>query len=283
MEAARLRFTPPTEPIPSPAVRVDLAPVVAEVRALRDELRRLLAAPRPPERPDVYITYPDAGTKSVGIGTTKVDLLEGWVFLPDGTREPTSTSLGPHGLSHARSVLIEADQDIVVWLDTGGKYTITANEYIPLTHQLFRDVFIRTTAATSLRLWASSDPLGVPSKVVVPQITHLTAGSPVCRFDRYSGTSTSYVTVVTWTVPANTEGVLHEIALVAKDVASYAHAQWRITAGTVQLSDKPALAALTIPFPPNRLATGHVVKVEVKSDDGTAITVDASISGKTVP
>ena len=46
--------------------------------------------------------------------------------------------------------------------------------------------------------------------------------------------------------------------------------------------DKYIQAALTLPWDNNKLAAGIEVKWQTKSDDGTSITVDGSITGKTL-
>ena len=59
------------------------------------------------------------------------------------------------------------------------------------------------------------------------------------------------------------------------------HAQWRVIVdGETLLDGDKIQTALSLPFPDLALAAAAVVSVEVKSDDGTAIVADASITGK---
>ncbi|MBW2672640.1 MAG: hypothetical protein JRD89_04380 [Deltaproteobacteria bacterium] len=114
-------------------------------------------------RPDVYITFPpEGGWESVPKGTTTADLFMGVVTLPDGTRKKMSGSLSATGFGFARSVLVEATKEVIVNLDGRGKFTISAGEFLPILFQRFRTVYIETTEDTSIRLWASTNPEGVP-------------------------------------------------------------------------------------------------------------------------
>uniref|UniRef100_A0A6M3M3U4 Uncharacterized protein n=1 Tax=viral metagenome TaxID=1070528 RepID=A0A6M3M3U4_9ZZZZ len=96
----------------------------------------------------------------------------------------------------------------------------------------------------------------------------------------YSGSSTSYQTVKTWTVAAGKVGELKEILIISDD---YAHTVCKVTVGSVVWAiDWSPTAAMPIVFEDLKLAAATVVKVEAKSDDGTAIDVDAIIVGKEI-
>lgn len=235
-------------------------------------------------RPDVYITFPpEGGWESVPKGTTTADLFMGVVTLPDGTRKKMSGGLSRAGFEFARSVLVEATKEVTVNLDGRGKFTVGAGELLPIVFQRFRTVYIETTEDTSIRLWASTDPEGVPRKVTAAQLTRLVVGTPVCRLGRYSGADTAYQTLVSWTVSTGKEGVLEEVAFTCKDPTSFDKARFRLTiAGEVQFEDKQIDTGASFPFPPNRLLEGEQVLLEVKSSDGTSITAMGSISGKEV-
>lgn len=103
-------------------------------------------------------------------------------------------------------------------------------------------------------------------------------GTPIPFVGRLSTSSSTYATVVSWTVGVGVEGDLREIALITDIFAS---TEWRITiGGTVRITDQVIQGALSLPFPENRLATGTVVLVEARSPDNvTALVVDASITG----
>jgi hypothetical protein len=97
---------------------------------------------------------------------------------------------------------------------------------------------------------------------------------------RYSGTSTSYQEVVSWTVAADKVGELKEITVLTTD---YTKTAFKITVGDVTFAtDWTVQAAMPLIFEDLKLAAGKVVKVECKSTDGTSITVDAVIVAKEI-
>jgi hypothetical protein len=97
---------------------------------------------------------------------------------------------------------------------------------------------------------------------------------------RYTGTDTTYQTVVSWTVATNKLGELKEITVLS---SSYAKTNLRITVGDVTFATNWVVqAAMPLIFEDLKLAAGKVVKVECKSTDGTSITVDAVIVAKEI-
>ena len=104
--------------------------------------------------------------------------------------------------------------------------------------------------------------------------------TPVVEQGRYSGTAQTAQTVASWTVATAKTGVLKEISLVA-DLPG--HAEFTVSiGGTALFTDKLFQTTLTLVFPDLKIAAATVVLVEVESDDGTAIVVDAVITGKEV-
>lgn len=104
--------------------------------------------------------------------------------------------------------------------------------------------------------------------------------TPIVEQGRYSGTDQTAQTVTSWTVSSDKMGVLKEISLVADLVA---HAEITVSiGGTALFTDKLFQTTLTLVFPDLKLVAATVVLVEVESDDGTAIVVDAVITGKEV-
>ena len=97
---------------------------------------------------------------------------------------------------------------------------------------------------------------------------------------RYSGTSTSYQTVVSWTVTAAKLGELKEITILS---SSYSKTVLQVTVGSVVFATNwTVLAAMPLIFEDLKLAAGAIVKVEAKSSDGTSVTVDAVITAKEI-
>lgn len=108
------------------------------------------------------------------------------------------------------------------------------------------------------------------------------------KHNRVTTTEQDYVTVVSWTVASGFTGHLSSLAIEADrdpsaDVNDYAYARWRITTGPNAgdvASDVQTYDSWDGDFLDTILASGTTVKIEVKSSDGTEITVDANIVGK---
>ncbi len=106
-----------------------------------------------------YFTYPADGTrKALPIGKTRIDFYTGKITLPDGTEELMLTSLEEQGDVYVRSANIEADEDVIAWLDDGSKTPIPASDYWILTNVSFKTLWIETTKSTNTTVWASTDP-----------------------------------------------------------------------------------------------------------------------------
>ena len=108
--------------------------------------------------------------------------------------------------------------------------------------------------------------------------------SPVAQLDRYSGTSMEYQEVVSWDVGrvwGRPHGNLKEVSMRCSESTMYGHAVFRLTVKkTLMFQDKYISNALTQPFPDNDvLDQGDEVLLEVKSDSGSGLVVDGSITG----
>jgi hypothetical protein len=96
----------------------------------------------------------------------------------------------------------------------------------------------------------------------------------------YTGTSTNYQSVASWTVAAGKIGELKEILIITDN---YPKTKVQITVGVVTwCTDWSPTSAMPIIFEDLRLAEATVVTVEAKSSDGTSIVVNAIITGKEV-
>jgi len=112
---------------------------------------------------------------------------------------------------------------------------------------------------------------------VPPSSAHETA---ITRLDRRSTSSTTYGTVVEWTVTAAKIGILQHVELWADDNAK---TRWKLTiAGVVQFTDIELGTTLSLEWPDVRLAAGAQVLLEAKSSDGSGINADGDITGKEV-
>jgi len=98
--------------------------------------------------------------------------------------------------------------------------------------------------------------------------------------NRWTGTSASYQTVVSYTVPEGKKAQLSGLEIAASD---YTKAQIRVTiAGVEQIADKYLQTPFNPVFPNVVLVAGDIVLIEAHSDGSTSIDVDGSIEGKEV-
>ena len=102
----------------------------------------------------------------------------------------------------------------------------------------------------------------------------------ITRLARASPASTTYATVVSWTVTAATMGLLRHVEMESDD---YEHTRFRLSiAGVVQFTNKQIEASLSLEWPDVKLAAAAVVKLEARSTDTTQVNVDGDILGKEV-
>lgn len=103
-------------------------------------------------------------------------------------------------------------------------------------------------------------------------------GTPRVLVEQLTTTSDSYVNVLTWTIPPDRVGQLHEISIRSDTPAT---AQFRVTiANVVQYQDAPLTIPLTSPFPRNnRLDGEQTVEIDVQSDGTISIIADVTLTG----
>lgn len=240
-----------------------------------------------------YFTYPADGTKkTIGIGKTVFDFYNGIVKLPDGTTEYISDSLKKHNLDPGsiHAMAIGCDKAAKYSLDNGGYKPITATDFQTERNLGFTTLVLDTTVNTPTTVWASTNPDAFFGKLganVTGGIvnTYEIAVDPNCEFGDpagdigyYTGVDQTYKTLSTYTVGATKYGVLHEVSMTYDLKARY-----KLTiGGTVKFTDKQITAPYSMVFPPNKLAAGTVILLEVKSVDGTNILVSGGISLKEV-
>ncbi len=112
--------------------------------------------------------------------------------------------------------------------------------------------------------------------VASTETTELAAGD----VDSATVTSQTYATLSTWTITAAKVGELKEILVIS---SNYAKTLLQVTiAGVVYVTGWAPQAAMPLIFEDLKLAAAVVVLVEVKSSDGTSITVDCVIVGKEI-
>ena len=106
------------------------------------------------------------------------------------------------------------------------------------------------------------------------------AGTAILSLDRWTGSSSSYNTVVSYTCPTGKTAILTTLEIAC---SNYLVAVFRVTiAGVVMFADK----YLTTHFNPLltdvRLKAGQTILVEAHSDGAISIDVDAAIEGREI-
>ncbi|MCC7573157.1 MAG: hypothetical protein KO464_07180 [Candidatus Methanofastidiosum sp.] len=105
-------------------------------------------------------------------------------------------------------------------------------------------------------------------------------GTPKWGMDQVTTTSLTYVTIVSWTPATGHKGYLEEIAVQSAD---FTKVQVQVTVNdTVVFTDKTPLSGVSAPFRGLLIEEAKDVKIEVKSSDGTSITVAGSIVGREI-
>lgn len=103
---------------------------------------------------------------------------------------------------------------------------------------------------------------------------------PISRIGDVSDSTQSYVTVLTYTVPAAKEAILYGLELYSDN---WSKTRWRLTIkGTQQWADVELPVSLNMVFSEARLAAGLVILLEGKSSDGTAVRMWGHLEGKEV-
>jgi hypothetical protein len=106
-----------------------------------------------------YITLPaEGGVLEITAGDLLINFYTGEVYLPDGSESIISQSLHSVGKDYLRSITVHANKEYIIQLDDGGRRTVKTTEEFKATHQKFQETKIKVTAATEIRIWASTDP-----------------------------------------------------------------------------------------------------------------------------
>ena len=122
-------------------------------------------------------------------------------------------------------------------------------------------------------------PLPTPTQVAEQQAIQGLYGIPEVRIDRFESTDQDWRTLVKWDVPVGLTGDLHELSLKS---SSDAKTRYRIFIANVDQQipeDRQTSTPVTMPWNRTVIPGGTSVWVEVRSTDGTHITVDGMITG----
>lgn len=268
------------------------SPVVAERLERLVQLQEAKSVSTEPVRDYNFIYPPDGSKKTVDAGRTIIDFYQGVVKLPNGTEEYMSDSLRKHMLEpgSVRSVAISTSQASRYGLDNMGLKPIDATDFQTERKQSFTVLQLETTMQTQITVWASTNPDAFFGKIGASTTggvinTYGVAvdilseyGAPAGTIGYYSGNLTTYQTLATVTVGSGKYGDLYEIGMTPDT-----NAWFKVSiGGTALFEDIKLLNPVALTFPPNKLAAGTVILVQVKSINGTAIEVNGSITMKEV-
>lgn len=115
-------------------------------------------------------------------------------------------------------------------------------------------------------------PSGAAAPVVIP-------GMPILVVNRYVGGSQDWQDLVRWDIPVGLIGDLHEISVLSNDNA---HTRYQVFLANLNMNlptDRPTTTPQNWPWRDTSIPGGYSVWVQVRSTDGTVITVDGSITG----
>lgn len=136
-----------------------------------------------------YISYPlGGGTVELQIGRSIFDFYNGVLIHPDGTRTKLPSTLKGTGRDVVRAVSVGTDAQISIGSDSvTGEIDSGQSLRVNLREQQLRVLYITTTEATNITVWASSAPDGIinlnaianiepkPTEVVVGSKTNISS------------------------------------------------------------------------------------------------------------
>jgi hypothetical protein len=124
-------------------------------------------------------------------------------------------------------------------------------------------------------------PGGIPAEAGIAPAVPFTY--PILRWNEYSGSDKTWQVLLNWDIPEGWVGDLHELALSSSDDT---HTRYRIILANIDQNvptDRPIATPWTGPWRNIRIPGGFTVRVDILSDDGTAIVVDGSLTGSLTP
>jgi len=104
-------------------------------------------------------------------------------------------------------------------------------------------------------------------------------GGPVLKVNRYSGSDQDWVELVRWDIPIGYTGDLHEISLQSSNDGKTRYRIFLANQDQQVPTDRQTQTPLTFNWDRTVLPGGTSVWVEVRTTDGTAVIVDATITG----
>ena len=113
----------------------------------------------------------------------------------------------------------------------------------------------------------------------VPQQSLPSVAVPVVVLNRYQGSDTVWQVLLEWDIPSTLVGNLKQIAINSSNDVKTRYRLFLANLDQQLPTDRQTLTPLSWPFPPNQIPGGTSVRLDVLSVDGSAITVDGTLSG----
>ena len=112
---------------------------------------------------DYLCSYPIESLKEFPVGKTTIDFWDGIVTFPDGTEETVSVALHDVGHDVLRSLFIYAEHKIHLWATHRGYLNVYIDPgTVSFMNVEFDKLKIETFRLTNIRLYAHTDPYGIP-------------------------------------------------------------------------------------------------------------------------
>jgi len=106
-----------------------------------------------------YVSIPDGGgVYTLAPGATTIDFYEGDITPPTGRKVKLRAGLKGKGLDEMRSVVMVTSGPITISLDGAGKFNLEAGEKLALGEFGFKNIYIESAVAGSIRLIAATTP-----------------------------------------------------------------------------------------------------------------------------
>ena len=211
--------------------RLSLVSKEAELKVL-DRLSKIkdIAEEDRIERSESYeFVYPvGGGERLIPAGTTIIDIENGEVYLPSGTREKLDNSLKWVEKEWARSLFIDTNKAFTVKLDDKVEHTVGRDDSFFRAGTRCKTVSIEVDESTQLKFWASTNPTATFKEVKKIEIANVAISGDTIKISgetviaKISGETvslpaTQVVKVSGETIIAKTSGETH-IAKISGEV-----------------------------------------------------------------
>jgi len=126
---------------------------------------------------------------------------------------------------------------------------------------------------------APRPPLPTTEEIAQQQAYQQIYGGPVLRINRYAGSDQDWTELVRWDIPIGFTGDLREIAIVSDNDEKTRYRVFLANQDQNIPTDRQTTSPQNWPWDRTILPGGTSCWIEVRSTDGTAIVVDATLTG----